>query len=944
MLFIRTYILLILIITSYSAFGQIFDIEQAPPDVEWRQINTENFQLIFSQEFENEAQELASKLDAFLLSTAESLHTKPRKISIILQNRLIESNGFVRLAPRGSEFYTTPPQQGDFQEWLDMLAIHELRHVVQIDKLTGNLGAPFFEQLAFALYGAILPAWFFEGDAVVAETELTQSGRGRLPSWEMPFRTNLLEGRRFTYQKDYMGSFKDITPGFYEMGYFMVDKMQQDYGPNFVDSLMTRMAGNLIRPYNFSRTLRRATGHNTRQWHTETVEELEQKWRSQQEENAPETYPAFPNLPTGKPQSWLFPQRIPSGEILALHRSAASVPALVLLDSTGHQKHVIHLGRQTHPNYAYRAGLVAWDEVRTHSRYTKQTYNIINIYDINRRKYRQLTHRSRLFSPTLSPDGTRVAAIEIDRSNRVSLVVLNTTDGTEIDRFPSPENMLLRTPSFDESGTRIAAVAVSNQGATVVELDLKTGTYSQLLDWAKQQIERPIYHADDLIFKAHANGIDNIYRLNSSSDSVFPLTNVAYGAFNPAIDHTNNALLFNQYQADGYRISWKNLDEKAVPNQAKNTASDLRANRRPLNDFYDQTTSDTAESKKWASTRYREAKNLINFHSLSFSDGNPTDLSGFKTGIYWLSDNLLNTMQVRMGYDYDPNLRAHNYGASLSYQRFFPKFALAYRDRGQVGTARIQNTDSLLALRWREQITTLRMDIPLVFYRLNQVYTTGISMGTSYTHRYRLNRPELEGRFPNHIAFPMSYLVYFNRNNRRSALDLAPRWGQNLSVTYRHLPFAGNRNGSAYSLRSAFYFPGVAPNHSLRARFNYQSMAGTYAGLNEIPLVSGFDQLPASRVTNTLLMDYRMPLAYPDWSIGSFAFIKRLKGGLFADFENIGQGGRQQPRTYGAELRMDMNLLRFYLPVFDVGARLVVANDAAAPGRAFVTYSIAYSY
>lgn len=138
MLFIRTYILLILITTSYSAFGQIFDIEQAPPDVEWRQINTENFQLIFSQEFENEAQELASKLDAFLLSTAESLHTKPRKISIILQNRLIESNGFVRLAPRGSEFYTTPPQQGDFQEWLDMLAIHELRHVVQIDKLTGD--------------------------------------------------------------------------------------------------------------------------------------------------------------------------------------------------------------------------------------------------------------------------------------------------------------------------------------------------------------------------------------------------------------------------------------------------------------------------------------------------------------------------------------------------------------------------------------------------------------------------------------------------------------------------------------------------------------------------------------------------------------------------------------------------------------------------------------
>ncbi len=944
LLLIRTQLLFILLITSYSVFGQIFDVEQTPPDIKWRQINTENFQLIFSEEFENEAQELATKLDGFILATAASLQTKPRKISILLQNRLIESNGFVRLAPRGSEFYTTPPQQGDFQAWLDMLAIHELRHVVQMDKLTGTLRAPFFEQLAFALYGIILPAWFFEGDAVVAETELTQSGRGRLPAWEMPFRTNLLEGRRFTYQKDYMGSFRDITPGFYEMGYFMVDKMQRDYGPDFIESLMTRMGRNLIRPYNFSQSLRRATRHNTRQWHAETVKELAERWRLQQEENSPEAYPTFPLVPTRKPQSWLLPHRLPNGEILALHRSAEAVPALVLLDSSGNQKHLIHVGRQTHPNYAYRDGRVVWDEVRTHSRYTKQSYNVINIYDLKTRKHRQLTHRSRLFSPTLSPDGTKVATVEIDRSNRVSLVVLNTTDGTETDRFPAPQNVLLRTPFFDESGTRIAAVAVSNQGATLVELDLETGNYSQLLDWATQQIERPVYDEADIIFKAHTNGIDNIYRLNGATSSIVPLTNVAYGAFNPAIDRANNTLLFNQYQVDGYRISWKKLDESTIQHTPKNPAFDLTANRRPLTDFHGKTASDTVVSEKWASTRYHEAKNLINFHSLSFSDGNPTDLSDFKTGIYWLSDNLLNTMQIRMGYDYDPDIRTHNYGASLTYQRFFPKFAVAYRDRGQVGTARIQNTDSLLALRWREQVTTLRMDVPLVFYRLNQVYTTGISMGTSYTHRYRLNRPESDGRFPDHVAFPMSYLAYFNRNNRRSMLDLAPRWGQNLSATYRHLPFAGNGDGKAFSFRSAFYFPGIVRNHSLRARFNYQSVSGMYTGLNEIPLVSGFDQLPPSLVTNTLLVDYRLPLAYPDWSIGPLAFIKRLKGILFADFENLGEGLSHQPRTYGAELRMDMNLLRFYLPIFDVGARLVIANDAAAPRRAFVTYSIAYSY
>lgn len=945
MLLMRILYTIYLTITIHSVFGQIFDIEQTPPTIKWHQINTENFQLIYAKEMETEAKRLATKLDSLIISTSESLDKRPRKISIILQSRLVESNGFVQLAPRRSEFNTTPPQQGDHQEWIDMLAIHELRHVVQMDKLTGRLKAPFFEQLALAIYGITLPSWFFEGDAVLTETSLTHGGRGRLPSWEMPFRTNLMEGRKFSYQKDYMGSFRDITPGFYELGFFMVDKMQRDYGTEFIESMMSRMSANLIRPYNFSQSLRKAAGYNTRQWHEETVQELAQRWQVQLIKTSPENYQTFPDVGIGKPQNWLLPERLPNGNILALYRSAQNVPALVSIDTSGKQKRLINIGRQTYPHYAYNAGLVVWDEVRTHPRYTKQTYHVINIYDLERKQYRQLTKRSRFFSPTLSPNGEHVATIEIDRSNRVSIVLLNTQDGEEIGRFPSPGNVLLRTPKFNETGERIIAVAVSNQGSALAELSLKTGEYTLLLDWDHQQIERPVYDGNDVIFKAHYNGIDNIYRLNTAKNKVHPVTNVAYGAFNPAVDRANNTLLFNQYQIDGHRIGWVALDKETVQPNAKTPISTSTSFRGDLSDFNEKKTDHTSDTPKWLPTPYSEAKNLINFHSLSLSDGNPTDVSSFKTGIYWVSDNLLNTMQVRMGYDYEPDIRSHNYGVSLSYQRYFPKFSVSYRNRGQVGTARIHNMpDTLLALRWREQVTTFRMDIPLVFYKLNHVYTTGLSTSTSYTARYKLNRQELEDRFVKHIAFPMSYLIYFNRNNRRSTLDLAPRWGQNLSVTYRHIPFDGKREGQAFSVRSTFYFPGVARNHSLRARFNYQKVDGIYQGIHEIPLVSGFSRLKASNVTNTLLLDYQMPLAYPDWSIGPIAYIKRLRGGFFSDFQNVGHSAPFRPRTYGLELRADMNLLRFYLPIFDMGVKLVVANEASASQRTFVTYSISYSY
>src|SRR5690606_25847366 len=132
---------------------------------------------------------------------------------------------------------------------------------------------PFFEQLGLALFGVPLPPWFYEGDAVATETLLTNAGRGRLPSWEMPLRTNLLNGRRYSYQKDYFGSLNDITPGYYEIGFFMTTRLRRQY-PFAHDSLITQVARSPLLPYRFSKTLKNITGHPTRGWHDETMGEL----------------------------------------------------------------------------------------------------------------------------------------------------------------------------------------------------------------------------------------------------------------------------------------------------------------------------------------------------------------------------------------------------------------------------------------------------------------------------------------------------------------------------------------------------------------------------------------------------------------------------------------------------------------------------------------------
>ncbi|GGH04730.1 hypothetical protein GCM10007415_46360 [Parapedobacter pyrenivorans] len=902
--------------------------------------------MIYPASFENEAQKVASQLEFLRKRVSATLGKEPRKISIILQNQTVESNGNVQLAPRRSEFYTTPPQQGDFQDWLNNLAIHELRHVAQFDKLTGYLRAPFFEQLALAIYGVTLPSWFFEGDAVVSETVLSPAGRGRLPSWEMPFRTNLLSGRTYSYQKDYLGSLKDLTPGFYELGYFMTARMQRVYGADIMDSLMTRMARLPIRPYNFSNSLRKFTGYNTRRWHEQTREELTALWRKQLAENNPIDYPLLPPKTTDKPENWLLPRPLSDQRIIALHQGAQHVSAIMVMDSLGRQKEVIKTGRQTEPNFSYAAGKVVWDEVRRHARYGKRSYNVINLYDLESRSYHQLTRKSRYFSPALRPDAHRVVAVEIDESNAISLVVIAVPNGEVVARYPSPGNILLQTPAFDPTGTKVIATGVAQQGTAIVELDIPTGNYRFMLDWQSQQIERPTYADDEIAFKAHYNGIDNIYALNTATGAIRQCTNARFGAFNPLVDVVSNQLWFNSYQVNGYRISKVSWNETRDLATQKTSASHISYFKPLLRQDYAYRTTDTPETVILPSKPYKGLKNLINFHSLSIDNGSFDNLDAINPGVYWLSDDLLNTAQLRLGYTYDGDIRSSEYLASIAYQRFFPKFSLEYRNRGQVGTARVigNGQEQLIGLHWRENVTTLKIDIPLVFYRINHVFTTGVSAATSYTQRYGLTEPRFQNQFIERVRFPMHYQFYFNHQVRQSALDLAPRWGQHFSVTYRHFPFENRLKGAHLSLRSAFFFPGLWRNHSLLARFSYQQRNGMYQITNDIPLVSGYDQLRPVPVDNTLLFSYRFPIAYPDWSIGPLAYIKRFKGGLFADFQNVDSETPFQPRTFGVELRSDMNLLRFYLPNFDIGVKLVYANEANPRQRFFATYSIGYSY
>ncbi len=914
----------ILIITSLGCKAQILDEIQNPPSIKFKQINTQNFQIIYPEGLENEAQKVANTLNAIIADVAKSLNKQPHPISIILQNQGVISNAFVSMAPRRSEFYTIPGQEFDMQDWVNSLCVHELRHVVQFDKIAGYLGKPLFEELKLALFGISLPPWYFEGDAVGIETVLTQAGRGRQPDFEMVLRTNILSNQKYSYAKNYLGSIKNFTPGYYPLGYFMVTKMRRDFGAHVLDKTLGRMAKFPLRFYNFSNSFKKISGYNTHQLYAKTMAEMDSLWQQQYQKNKPVNYMPLNPVLSRSPSNYLFPFLLANQNMVCLKNSKSITPTITLISPQGKQKNLLRIGYQTEPNLHYAHNFLVWDEYRTDKRFHQRSFNVINSYNIDTKKYKQLTFNTRLFSPALSANAKIIVAVKVSTQNKFELVELDATTGKQVNAYPNPQNWVLQFPRFDDLTQQIVVTAVSDKGKTLLLYNRNDKTMQQILPWTRALIARPFFYADEIIYKAHYNGIDNLYSVNLVTRKIKQLTNAQFGAFNGSISQAQ--LLFNDYQYNGYNIVAMPID--SIYAKADTVFSNnFVAYFKPL--IAQENSSNVLDSLPqlfYPSKPYTEINNLFYFHSVrpalnnNFFDSN---VLGFDI----LSNNKLGTMAFKVGYQYHQALQKSQYNVSFTYAKYYPIISFDYQNRPKMAYAKSNN--GLVPFYWRENYSQVSIQLPYTRNWLNQKLSMKLEAGTSYTQRYQTSLKVTN--FTNDIKFPLDYQYSFALNQSRSPRDLAPRFGQNFSVGYSHLPFH-SQQGAILFMRSQFYFPGLLANHSLQASFNMQNASGIYRNNIDIPRASGFANIDAiGKIKNTLLLDYRFPIAYPDWQLGPLAYIKQVKGGVFTDFENLGNG--KALRTYGLELRADMNLLRFYLPNFDVGGKLIfpVNNRSKKP-------------
>ena len=183
----------------------------------WMHIDTDHYDVIFPDALETQGRYVASALEAIRpLQESTMKPIRPYRFPVIINPDQISPNGYVSVIPRRSVFYTVPGTwvPGD---WFTLLATHEGRHMFQFDEL--NQGVIHAISFLFGEYGAALvigvPGWWLEGDAVMAETVLSDTGRGRSPRFTAQTKALFLDGKEYSYNKMLLGSYLAYTPNAY---------------------------------------------------------------------------------------------------------------------------------------------------------------------------------------------------------------------------------------------------------------------------------------------------------------------------------------------------------------------------------------------------------------------------------------------------------------------------------------------------------------------------------------------------------------------------------------------------------------------------------------------------------------------------------------------------------------------------------------------------------
>ncbi|MEO8583161.1 MAG: hypothetical protein ABI415_05155 [Flavitalea sp.] len=842
-----------------------------PPSLKWKQINNDTVRVIFPIGLEKKASDVTALILKENATTLSTIGSTLRKVNIVMQNQTTTANGYVSLGPFRSEFFLTP-NQNSFElgslPWHKTLAMHEYRHVQQFNNFRKGLSKTFYilfgEEGQALANNLAIPDYFWEGDAVYQETLLSNQGRGRIPYFFNPYRSVWSSGKNYSWMKMRNGSYRDMIPDHYHLGYMMVAYGREKYG----DSIWRKVTDDASRFkglfYPFQKSIKKYTGKSYPDFRNEAISYF--KENSIQKDL--DTSFAYAKQHTHFVSDKEFPQWKDAQHLVYVKTTYSRIPAFYSLNIVTGKENKIRTRDISQDNYfSFRNNRIIYAAYSTDPRWGWRNYGILKLIDTRTGKQQRVTSASKYFSPDISADGKTIVAVNINPSGENRLHLIETSTGKIISEVPNTQNMVYTYPKFYTDQKIVSAVRNENGEMALGLIDITTGDAQWLTPFSAEAIGFPQVNNDTITFSM----------TDGKQDKMFAVVRGKLNVFEPNEQNTSTS----DYQLSTYEgkyswISFTSVGYKIVtgggrfteieksPSNEPNTVYALNIQHSNPNYIND------VKAGNYPVTKYPGSFNLFNFHSWRPYISDP-DYS-----YSLISENILNTFQSELTVAYNRNEHSKQLGASVAYAGMYPVISAGVN----YTIGRFSNSGNPQQPSWNEFTANAGVSVPLnfnsgFFYQsiipkvtLNkrQVYFTGAS----------------KDQFSNLQFNYGEYSILATNQVLKARQNIYPRFAQTIFARYRSI--LSKYTANQFLLNGSLYFPGFSRNHSIvfQMALQQRDTLHEYNFSNSFPGSRGYTDInyPLMWMFNA---NYHFPLFYPDAGVANIVYLLRVRASLYYD-------------------------------------------------------------
>ncbi|HUZ61853.1 MAG TPA: hypothetical protein VMU83_23955 [Hanamia sp.] len=853
-----------------KGFSQIFSGN--PPSLKWKQINTPDSRVIFPADLDSVATRITNIISYIKVPTERTIGTRSKKINIVLQNQTTVSNAYVALGPFRSEFYLTP-DQNSFEmgslPWPDQLTIHEYRHVEQFNNFDAGLSKVmrilFGEEGQALANNAAIPNWFYEGDAVFNETNLSRQGRGRLPFFFDPYRSLWKAGKNYSWMKMRNGSLKDFVPDHYALGYLLVSYGREKYGDKFWEKVIGDAAAYKSLFYPFQHAIKKYSGVDFLTFRNEGIDFFKKEFNS-----PPPGEPSEEGEGLGAFRDEQYPSFTENGSLIYEKDTYKKIPKFVI--RKGNKEYKIRTQDYTLDSYfSYKNEKIVYSSYRPDIRWGYRDYSDLQILDVTNGHQYTLTKRNKYFSPDISSDGREIVAVHEFTSGKCELELLNSKTGKIIYVLPNPDKLFYTYPKFFDSHKIISAVRNSEGKMSLQEIDLANDRTEYLLPFTYNVIGFPCFSHDTLYFSYAYKKNDELFAYTFRDKKIWLIetkNEQGLGKYHATV--SNSKIVWSSFTAEGYRLQ----------QFSKQSLKFVEINKEDLqkgtSDFgitvLNNTNSDllySVPNETFAIKKYRKTFDLFNFHSIEPAVNDP------QYTLSLVSENILNTLQSNVSFTYDRAEKYKEVSFDAIYGAWFPYLS--------AGVNYLIDRNSLFhqnLIHYNQFEPYAGFNIPLDFSKGRSF--TYLNFGSQYVY----SSATFRGTYKDTLGTPSysysSNFLSFSHEIQMAQQQIFPSFAQTVSLAYK-TPLTKYR-GFQYLATGNLYFPGFSKKHSvvLNGAYLHQDSLNKISFSSEFPFSRGYQAVNFYKMYKWGI-NYNLPLALPDWGFADILYFLRVRANLFYD-------------------------------------------------------------